>query len=56
MTPDQVVALLMLVADLRLQISQQAAENDELRRRLELAIGPVKADDEALADIAATFA
>lgn len=31
MSPDQLVALLMLLADLRLQLAQQAAELDQLR-------------------------
>lgn len=43
MTPDQVVALLMLIADLRLQISQQAATIAELREQLDEATPPAPA-------------
>ena len=52
MSPEQILALLALLADLRLQITAQAAENAELRRRLDLVSGAAKADDAALADLA----
>lgn len=37
MTPQQILALLQLLADLRAQIAELAAENADLRRRLDSA-------------------
>lgn len=34
MTPEQVVAILATIADLRIQAERLAAENDQLRRAL----------------------
>ncbi len=56
MTPEQVIALLALLADLRLQVGAMSAENAELRRRLELATGGVQSDGESLADLARSMA
>lgn len=56
MTAEQVIALVCLIADLRMQVSALSAENAQLRQRLELATGDVKRDDETLAAFARQLA
>lgn len=45
MNPEQVAALLVLIADLRVQVNQQAATILELQHRL-TTTAPAKADDD----------